>query len=474
MEKVVKMKNLDKRIANLSPEKRRLLEMRLMGENDTDGKMKNIERKEVLGPFPLSYAQQRLWILDQLEPNNAVYNIIRAVEIDGDIDLAVLQRALNTIVERHVTLRTIFTFKDGHPVQVIKKNRRIAVSVVDLNDRPVSQRDIEAQHLLTVEARRPFNLSKDLMLRCTLLQLREGKQILLLVMHHIASDGWSIDILYRELAMLYNAISAGETISFPELQIQYTDYARWQRQWLQGKVRDAQLSYWKEQLGGDLPVLELPTDYPRPAVQTYRGKRRPLMLSKSLTEELKSLSQGEGVTLFMTLLAAFQTLLHRYTGQNDIIVGCPIANRNRLEIEGLIGFFINTLVMRTDISHNPSFKDLLGRVREVSQGAYDHQDLPFEKLVEELRPERDMSRNPLFQVMFVFQNVPRTPLELAGLKLTPIEVDPGTAMFELSIFMWEEPGGLSEEAQVPKADLDVPSEDVPEKEEEKPGDLEKK
>jgi len=436
------MSDLNQRVANLSPEKRRILEMRLMGESARGDKAQVIPRRNASEASLLSFAQQRLWILDQLESNSAVYNITRAVKIEGALEVAVLQKALNAIVTRHATLRTVFAFEGGHPVQVIKESCPIDVSVIDLSDRPLSGREIKIHHLLTEEARRPFDLSKDAMLRVTVLRLDDEEHILLLVMHHIASDGWSIDILHRELATLYKACLTGEAVSLPSLPIQYADYAHWQRQWLQGEVLESQLSYWKEALGGDLPVLELPTDHPRPAVQTFRGKRRPLVLPKILTDELKRLSRQEGVTLFMTLLAAFQILLHRYTDQDDIIVGCPIANRNRLEIEGLIGFFVNTLVLHTDIAGNPSFKEILKQVREETQGAYDHQDLPFEKVVEELRPERDLSRNPLFQVMFVFQNVPRTPLELPGVKLTQLEVDPGTAMFELSLYMWEDTDGL--------------------------------
>jgi len=436
------MSNLDQRVANLSPEKRRILEMHLMDERASGDKAQVIARRDASGTSLLSFAQQRLWILDQLESNSAVYHITRAVKIEGSLDVAVLQKALNAIVTRHATLRTTFAFEEGQPVQVIKERWPIDVAIVDLSDRPVSGREIEIQHFLIEEVRRPFDLSKDAMLRTTLLRLSQKEHILLLVMHHIATDGWSIDILHRELAALYKAFLTGEDVSLPPLPIQYSDYAHWQRQWLQGEVLKSQLSYWKETLGGDLPVLELPTDHPRPALQTFRGKRRPLVLPKILADELKRLSRQEGVTLFMTLLAAFQILLHRYTGQDDIIVGCPIANRNRLEIEGLIGFFVNTLVLRTNIAGNPTFREFLKQVREVSQGAYDHQDLPFEKLVEELRPERDLSRNPLFQVMFVFQNVPRTPLELPGAKLTPVELDPGTAMFELSLYMWEDADGL--------------------------------
>jgi amino acid adenylation domain-containing protein len=437
------MSDLDRRIANLSPEKRRLLEMRLLGEGASSDKKQAIARRETSESSLLSFAQQRLWIMDQLESNSPVYNITKATKIEGALYVQALERAFNAIVARHATLRTTVAFKDGSPVQIIRERQRVDMPVINLGGRSVSERELEARQLLREEARRPFNLSNDCMLRATLLRLGEEEHILVLVMHHIASDGWSISILYRELAVLYKAFCTGDAVSLAELPIQYADYAHWQRQQLQGEILETQLSYWKEKLGSDLSVLELPTDHPRPGIRTSRGKRHPLMLPKILNDALKSLSRHEGVTLFMVLLTAFQTLLHHYTAQDDIIVGCPIANRNRLEIEGLIGFFVNTLVLRTDISGNPSFRELLGRVREVTLGAYEHQDLPFEKLVEELQPERELSRNPIFQVVFAFQNVPRTRLELPGAKLTPVEVDPGTATFDLSLFLWEETDELS-------------------------------
>ena len=299
------------------------------------------------------------------------------------------------------------------------------------------------RRLAAEEFRRPFDLAHGPLLRVNLLRLGDKEHILLLTLHHIISDGWSMGILVQEMATLYEAFSHGTVPSLPELPIQYADFAEWQREWLQGEVLESQISYWKEQLGGNLPIVELPTDHPRPAVQTYRGKRKSRVLRKTLHEALKALSQREGVTLFMTLLAAFQTLLHRYTGQDDIIVGSATANRNRLEIEGLIGFFVNTLVLRTDLSGNPTFRELLKRVREVALGAYAHQDLPFDKLVEELQVPRDLSYNPLFQVMFVLQNAPMEPLQLSGLTLSPLEAETDTAKFDLTLELTEGPEGLT-------------------------------
>ena len=352
------------------------------------------------------------------------------------------KKTLDIIVARHEVMRTTFASTNGSPVQVIGKSRSVDLPVIDLSEWPVAKREAEIQRLIVEKTQLPFNLSEDLMLRATLLRLGEREHVLLLVTHHIASDGWSSGILSRELTILYEALSIGMPSPLSELPIQYADFAVWQRQWLQGEVLESQLSYWKQQLGGSTAVLELPTDRPRPPVQTFRGARQSTVLPTSLTEALKELSQQEGVTLFMTLLAAFQTLLYRFTSQDDIVVGSPIAGRNRVEIEGLIGFFVNTLVLRTNLSGNPSFRELLSRVREVALGAYAHQDLPFEKLVEELHPERSLSHTPLFQVLFVLQNAQMSAMELQGLTLSPLRVDSETAKFDLSLYMVDTEQGL--------------------------------
>ena len=368
--------------------------------------------------LPLSFAQRRMWFLDQLEPGSPAYNIHEAVRITGPLDMALLARSLNEVIQRHESLRTIFADVDGEPFQVIATARSIDLPVTDLSLLPETEREAEVQRLMVEESRRPFDLARGPLLRAGLLRLSAREHILLLTMHHIVSDGWSIGVLIREMVALQEAISAGKPSSLPELPVQYADYADWQRRWLQGETLEAQLAYWRGQLAG-AAVLELPTDHPRPAAQSFRGARKELLLGKEMTAALKTLSQREGATLFMVLLAAFQTLLHRYTGQNDISVGTPIANRNRAEIEGLIGFFVNTLVMRTDFSGDPSFLALLGRVREVALDAYAHQDVPFEKLVEELHPERNLGQSPLFQVMFVLQNAPAPALRCLGLDLDP-------------------------------------------------------
>ncbi|HEY9157249.1 amino acid adenylation domain-containing protein [Candidatus Binatus sp.] len=394
------------------------------------------------GELPLSFAQQRLWFIDQLEPGGSVYNFPAAVRLKGPLNMAALKQSLDEIVKRHEALRTTFAIVDGRPVQVIAPLLSLTLPIVDLRELPEPERESEVQRLATNEARRPFDLAEGPLVRATVLRLGEAEHVGLLTMHHIVSDGWSTGILIREMAVLYDAFCSDRPASLPELPIQYADFAHWQRIWLQDEVLDTQLAYWKHQLLGAPPLLEVLTDHPRPALQTFHGAHQAILLPKALGDALKALSRQEGVTLFMTLLAAFQLLLHGYTDQDDVVVGTPTANRNRLEIEGLIGFFVNTLVLRTDFSDNPTFRNLLRRVREVCLGAYAHQDLPFERLVEELHPTRDLSRNPLFQVMFVLQNASLQPVELPGLSLSPVEVDTGTTHFDLTMHIVDTDQGL--------------------------------
>jgi amino acid adenylation domain-containing protein len=426
------MEELSQRIANLAPEKRALLEQRLKERRASANTEQAFPRRDTSVP-PLSFAQQRLWFLDQFKPNSPLYNVPEpAVRIRGGLNVAAVQQALDAIVARHEALRTTFTTVNGNPVQVINEHRQVKLEVIDLSTWPEAEREAETHRVLDSEAQHPFNLSRDPMLRAALLRLGKEEHVLLLVMHHIAADYWSTGVLFREFAAFYTSFAMGWALSLPELPIQYADYAIWHRQWLQGARLETQLAYWKQQLAGAPPVLELPTDRPRPLAQTYRGARQALELSPALTRALKALSLQERITLFMTLLAAFQTLLHRYTGQDDIVVGSTIAGRNRPELEGLIGFFVNTLALRADLSGNPTFRELLGRVHEVALGAYAHQELPFEQLVEELQPTRSLSYEPLFQVMFEFQNFPRA-LELPGLELSPLDVHTGTAKFDVSL-----------------------------------------
>jgi aspartate racemase len=393
------------------------------------------------GLLRLSFAQERLWFLHQLEPDSLFYNIPVAWRLKGVLHQALLQQSLDALVVRHEILRTTFPTVNGRPVQVIGTAIDTRIPVEDFRFIPAPKREEAVEQYLRKKQQEPFDLASGPLFRAKLLRLAEDEHVFFLTMHHIVSDGWSIGIFTRELAALYQAFCNGDSSPLPDLPIQYTDFAHWQRRWLKGEVLDNQLSYWRQQLKG-ITVLQIPTDRPRPAVQTFQGATRKVKLPLRLCKSLRSLSRQERATLFMTLLAAFQTLLYRYTGQDDIVVGSPIANRNRAEIEGLIGFFVNSLAMRSDLSGNPSFRELLGRVREVALGAYAHQDLPFEKLVEDLQPERDMSRSPLFQIMFAFQNAPMEALELPGLTLTPYGMDSLTVRFDMEFHLWEKPDGL--------------------------------
>ena len=387
------------------------------------------------GLIPASFAQQRLWFIDQLGTSQTAYNIPFALRLTGRLDRAALEESINAVVARHEVLRTTFATVDGQPVQVINPPRAIEIPFVDLSRLPWRQCEAELRILVNDETQRGFDLAAGPLLRTMLVRTGEQEHIAVLTMHHIITDGWSIGVLINEVAALYESAITNTPVQLKELSVQYADFSVWQKEWLQGEVLDAQLSYWKEQLADAPDVLQLPTDRPRPAVQSYTGALHRFSLSGELGAELTALSRREGVTLFMTLLAAWQTLLHRYSGQQDIIVGSPIANRNRAETEPLIGFFVNTLAMRTDLSGDPTFRDLLVRVREVSLGAYAHQDLPFEKLIEELQPDRSLSHTPLFQVVFALQNAPSTELRFSTLQFTPFEIETSTTHFDLTLAM---------------------------------------
>ncbi|MFE8605167.1 non-ribosomal peptide synthetase [Archangium violaceum] len=395
------------------------------------------------GQLPLSFAQQRLWFLDQLQPGGSFYNMPTAVRLEGTLDVAALERALSELVRRHESLRTTFAIAQGEPVQVIAPHGTLPLEVVDLSAQPASGLEAEVRRLSTESALKPFDLGSGPLLRALLLRLDAKQHVLVVTMHHVVSDGWSLGVLVREVAALYQAFSEGKPSPLPELPVQYADYAAWQRGWLQGEVLEQQLGWWRQQLAGAPRALELPTDRPRPPVMTHRGGSQPVVLSAELSRALMKLCQRENVTPFMLLLAAFQVLLSRYSGQDDISVGSPIAGRNRGEVESLIGFFVNTLVLRTRLSPQRSFRALLAQVRETTLGAYAHQEVPFEKLVEELQPERDLSRSALFQVMLTFQNTPTEALESPGLTLRPLEVEAETARFELSLTFAEDAGALS-------------------------------
>ncbi|MCZ8287473.1 amino acid adenylation domain-containing protein, partial [Microcystis sp. LE19-59.1C] len=396
------------------------------------------EQSELL----LSYAQTRLWFLDQLEPNSAFYNIPVALRLQGHLNQSALTQSLEEIIQRHEALRTNFITVNGQPNQVIQTVTNWAVSVIDLQHLSPKEQEIAAKKLVKEQAFKTFDLGKEALVRATLILLNNNEYWLLLCLHHVISDGWSMGVLIEELTALYNAVNQGQPSPLKPLPIQYADFAIWQRQWLQGEVLENQLNYWKKQLADAPTFLPLPTDKPRPAVQTFTGAHQEFQLSLELTQKLTELSQQQGVTMFMTLLAAYGILLYRYTGQSDILIGTPIANRNRREIESLIGFFVNTLVMRTDCSENPSFQELLMRVREMSLGAYAHQDLPFEMLVEALQPERNLSHTPLFQVMFALENTPLSKIELMDLTIDSLPLEGETAKFDLTLSMQNTETGL--------------------------------
>src|ERR671921_2483898 len=404
--------------------------------------------------FP-SFAQQRLWLLQQLEPEDTSYNIHRAIRVEGILDVEALRKALGAIVARQEGLRTTFAVGDGSPLQVISPALEVPLPVEDLSSLPGAEREEAVQQWVHEGAREPFDLERGPLFRTGLLRLGEEEHVLLVTMHHAVSDGWSLGVFWRELKRLYEAFSEGRPSPLEELPIQYADYALWQRRWVTGEVLEEPLGYWKDALAG-VGSLELPTDHPRPAVRTHLGARQELALPESLTRELKELSRQEGTTLFMALLGAFQALLARYSGQQDIAVGSPIAGRTQAETEDLIGFFVNTLVMRTDLSGDPSFREVLSRVREVALGAYDHQDLPFEKLVEELQPERDLSRTPFFQVFFNMVNVPSSRIELPGLTIETIqrysELGESESKFDITLYAREREEGIGLKA-VYNADL---------------------
>jgi hypothetical protein len=391
---------------------------------------------------PSSFAQQRLWLLDRLLPRGSVYNVPKVFRLVGELNVGALRGALNEIVRRHEALRTRFGLEDTGPVQVIAAELELNLGVEDLAAIPAPLRETEARRLAQEEAQVPFSLESGPLLRVRLLRLSEDEHWLLLTLHHIVTDGWSSGVLARELSVLYRSYASDVANPLPPLPVQYADYAVWQREWLQGPVLEQQLAYWKPALAG-LPVLELPTDRPRPALASFRGGQVAFEIEEDVTLALKLFGRDERATLFMTMLAAFQVLLYRIGGQDDIAVGVPIAGRSRPELEGLIGFFVNTLVLRGDLSGEPSFREYLARVRTRALDAYEHQDLPFEKLVEALNPRRDMSRNPLFQAAMAFQNTPPGVLRLEGLAVQPVpDLASQSAKFDLQLSVAEVAGRL--------------------------------
>ncbi len=397
-----------------------------------------IVRVDRKGELPLSSSQRRLWFLDQMTPGTATYNIPFLLHLLGPLDTAALEWAFTEIVRRHEVLRTVFPAIQGRPVQVITEPKPFPLPLADITRLPVSKREAEGVRLAQEEATRPFSLEQGPLLRAMLIRMDAQEHLLIINVHHIAFDGWSVGLLSRELSALYDARVKGEASPLPEPEVQFADYAAWQEQWLQKGVLDQQLGYWKQQLGGRLPLLDLPTDRPRPPVQTFRGDSRSVRLPRELVERLRALGQAEGSSLFQTLLAGFSVLLFRYTSQEDILIGTPVANRNRLDTEGLIGFLTNTLVLRSRLSPENPFRTVLEQVRRVVLEAHAHQDLPFEKLVEVLQPDRSLTHSPLFQVSFTYHSSQMESTRLTGLEVTELDLETGTAKFDLSLGATEE------------------------------------
>jgi natural product biosynthesis luciferase-like monooxygenase protein/amino acid adenylation domain-containing protein/FkbM family methyltransferase len=387
--------------------------------------------------IPASYNQRGLWFLEQLEPGTARYNISACVRLRGALNFLTLEQSLNEIVRRHEILRTVFNENNGEPVQVISTDARLFVKSLDLLRLSQEEREAEARGLVVEESRRPFDLAREQLLRVTLLGLGCNEHVLIITMHHIISDGWSIGVFIREMVTLYEVFSKGRPSPLADCPIQYADFAIWQREYLTGDVLDNLAAYWKTRLRDNVATLDLATDYPRSVANSARSASEPVIIPELAHDAIKELSRRNGVTPFMALLAAFQTLLYRYTHQEDIVVGTPVSGRDHHGFDDLIGFFVNTLVIRTDLSGNPSFNDLLRRVRNIALEAYAHQDLPFEKLVEEIQPDRDIGHTPLFQVMFALNNTPQQVLEVSGLTLNLQELDPEAAKFDLMLWLMD-------------------------------------
>jgi amino acid adenylation domain-containing protein/non-ribosomal peptide synthase protein (TIGR01720 family) len=434
---------IEERRLALSETKRELLRARLQGRGRATNDLApaRIPKRPPGSPAVLSFAQQRLWFLDQLVPGSPFYTESSGLRIQAAIIVPAFRRALNEIVRRHEVLRTVFPLIDGEPTAAVQEELEIQLPVLDLTDRPAARKDVEVIRIATEEAQRSFDLATGPLLRTSLLQLGSTDWVFLLSMHHIVCDGWSSTVFAKELSDIYSAFVAGKPSPLPELPIQYGDFAHWQRSWLVGGVLESQLAYWRSQLV-DLPQLELPTDRPRPAIFTYRGSHHKFRLPAGVTTALEKLARSEGATLFMCLIAGFKTLLHRYTNQDEIVVGVPVANRNRRELEPLIGFFVNVLVMRNNFSGVPTHREVLRRVRTTALDAYANQDLPFEKLVEDLQPERDLARNPLFQVIFQLHDNPASGRHGSAAALPLVEVDRATVKFDLRVDFFQYAEGL--------------------------------
>ncbi|WNF06405.1 non-ribosomal peptide synthetase [Brevibacillus borstelensis] len=436
------MRDVSHRWEALSPEKKALLELLRKENRQSEHQNNVIQKRPNPNVYPLSYSQQRLWVMDQMEPGSPLYNIPSALRLTGTLDVTALENALTVMLERHEVLRATFTNVDGKPFQTIQPSVPFELPIIDLNYLPTEIREARMAELVREESLRPFDLSTGPLMRGLLIRMGEDDNVLLLTTHHIITDAWSRAVFTKELVALYNAFEKGLPSPLPPVQLQYADYAHWQQELMNAGLMNKHIDYWKNKLRGACPLLELPTTRPRPPVLSYRGARLNLVIPQDEMEGLKELSRTEGVTLFMALLAAFQAFLYRYTEQEDIVVGTPISNRSRRELEGIIGFFVNTLVMRTNFSGEPTFRCTLRQFKETALEAYEHQDLPFEKLVEVLQPQRSSSYHPLFQVFFDMDNVPTDPIRLQNLTIRSLDVERGTSKFDLSLYAAEREDGL--------------------------------
>ena len=422
---------------DLRAAKRELLE-RLLGKEGIElHDAETIYPRQSSHKIPLSFAQQRLWFLDQLDSGKSVYNICRAYRLRGRLDIDALTQSFNEIVRRHEILRTVFPTVDDQPVQFIIPNLPLTIPVLDLQKLSPAEQETETSRLANEEVGYSFDLARGPLLRLRLMRLSTEKHVLVFAAHQIICDGWSVSLFFRELESLYRVYSSNESAALPELIIQFADYAVWQRELVKGPIIDSQLSYWKERLAGILPAFELSTDHQRPGIQTFRGARETVEITEPITNAIKELGRNHSATLFVTLMAVFNVLLYRYTAQEEILIGFSISNRYQAAIQNLIGFFVNTLVLRTNLSGDFTFSQLLSRVRDDCREAYAHQDLSFEKLVEELQPQRDLARNPLFQVMFLFQNSPAADFQLPGITVEPAAVDSSISKFDLTLSLTE-------------------------------------
>jgi hypothetical protein len=441
------MKDLSERISALSPEQRALFEARLKKKGMEAGKAipraQAITKRKQLNFCPLSHDQERLWAIDREEPGNTAYNIYTASRLRGPLNVAVMERAINEIIRRHEILRTTFAAVDGRPVMVIAEELKVTLQVDDLTPLPEGDREREAVRRVNHEAGRPFDLARGPLVRVGLLRLTADAHVLHMTMHHTITDRWSAAIIEQELGVLYDAFMKGEPSPLPEATIQFADFAAWQREWLQGEELESQLSYWRDKLAGAPLVLNLPADHPRPAAQTFRGARERVLLRPDLLAALKAMSRREGATMFMTALAAYNLLLYRWSGQRDILVGLTVSNRERPESVGMIGYLLNMVALRTELSGEMSFRSLLKQVREAALGAFAHQDLPLGLLIKELKPEPDRARNPIFQVSYIYLDFPElSTMSELGLSATPVAADNASSRFDLTLALTERSSGL--------------------------------